>query len=284
MQLAYNSNGWRSFPITTAIRQLSEIGYSGIELSCQPDQLFPIGFSKDEAKRIRQAAQEAGIAISNVHAGDRNLLGPDALPCLISPEPEGRARRIQANQGAIDLCAELGAEIMVVTSGPLHRNMTIADAWRHLVDGLGECIDYAQRAGVFLLVEPEPELFIRSTFDFLTLAKALGHPRGFGLNLDVGHSHCLFENTPDVIRETSDLLMHIHVEDIAKREHKHLMPGDGDINFSAIQDALQGIGYSRYVSVELFDHFHDPGQAARRAREFLSSWTAAAPCVGTGME
>jgi sugar phosphate isomerase/epimerase len=284
MQLAYNSNGWRLFPITTAMQRLSELGYSGIELSCQPDQLFPIGFQNKEAKRIRQAAQDAGIAISNVHAGDRNLLGLDGLPSLISPEPEARARRIEVNRGAIDLCAELGAEITVVTSGPLHGDMTIAEAWRYLVDGLGECIDYAQHAGVFLLLEPEPELFIRSTFDFLALVKALDHPRRFGLNLDVGHSHCLFENTPDVIRETGELLMHIHVEDIAKRQHKHLMPGEGDIDFSAIQNALQESGYSRYCSVELYDHFEDPMQAAREAKDFLSPWAAALPFARQEME
>ena len=280
MQLAYNSNGWRLFPITTAMQHLGEMGYSGIELSCQPDQLFPIGFPKDEAKKIRLAAHEAGIAISNLHAGDRNLLGPNGEPSFISPESAGRAQRIRASKGAIDLCAELGAEITVVTSGQLHGAMTTTDAWRYLVDGLGACIEYAQHAGVLLLVEPEPELFIRSTFDFLALAKALGHPRGFGLNLDVGHSHCLFENTPDVIRETSEYLMHIHLEDISKRQHKHLMPGEGDMSFSAIQDALQEIKYSRYVSVELYDHFDDPIQAARQAKNFLSTWCATIPCAG----
>jgi len=280
MHLAYNSNGWRLFPVTTALQQLADMGYSGIELSCQPDQLFPIGFPKDEAKTIRETAQHAGITISNLHAGDRNLLGPNGEPSLISPEPEGRAKRIRANKGAIDLCVELGAEITVVTSGPLHSEMTSTDAWRYLVDGLGECIEYAQHAGVFVLVEPEPELFIRSTFDFLALVKALGCPRRLGLNLDVGHSHCLYENTPDVIRETSEYLMHVHLEDISKRQHKHLMPGEGEINFSSIHEALQEIKYSRYVSVELYDHFDDPGRAARQAREFLSSWTVAIPCAG----
>lgn len=278
MQLAYNSNGWRLFPVATAMRELAEIGYSGIELSCQPDQLFPIGFPKDEVKTIRQTAEQAGIAISNLHAGDRNLLGSNGEPSLISLEREGRAKRLQVNKGAIDLCVELGAEVMVITSGPLHNAMTGTDAWRYLVDGVGECLEYAQHAGVSLLVEPEPELFIRSTFDFLALVRALGHPRRLGLNLDIGHSHCLYENTPDVIRETSEHLMHIHLEDISNRQHKHRMPGQGEINFSAIHDALQEIRYSRYVSVELYDHFDDPGRAARQAREFLSSWTALAVC------
>jgi sugar phosphate isomerase/epimerase len=81
-----------------------------------------------------------------------------------------------------------------------------------------------------------------------------------------------------VIRETGEYLMHVHLEDISRRQHKHLMPGEGEINFPAIYDALQGIRYSRYVSVELYDHFDDPGRAARQAREFLSSWTAIPVC------
>jgi sugar phosphate isomerase/epimerase len=78
-----------------------------------------------------------------------------------------------------------------------------------------------------------------------------------------------------VIRETKELLLHVHLEDISNRQHKHLMPGEGEIEFSPIRDALQDIGYSRCVSVELYDHSADPWQAAQQAREFLSSWTVA---------
>jgi hypothetical protein len=96
MQIAYNSNGLRLFPITTAIEQLAQLGYSAIELSCQPDQLFPLDFVKEDAKVIRQAAAvQAGIMISNLHAGDRNLLGANGEPSFIRPDAEGGARRIR---------------------------------------------------------------------------------------------------------------------------------------------------------------------------------------------
>jgi sugar phosphate isomerase/epimerase len=213
--------------------------------------------------------------ISNLHAGDRNLLGANGEPSFISSDAEGRTKRIRTSKDAIDLCAELGAEIAVVTSGALGNEMTISDSWRYLEDGIGDCIEHARRTGVLLLIEPEPELFIRSTFDFLTLFRSLDSPVGLGLNLDIGHSHCLFEDTPAVIRETQELLMHVHLEDISNRQHKHLMPGEGDVEFSPVRDALQDIGYSRCVSVELYDHFADPWKAARQAKEFLSSWAAA---------
>ena len=60
MKLAYNSNGWRFKSLDTAMRQLSEMGYDGIELSCQPHQLFPIDFPRRNAKAIRQLANDLG--------------------------------------------------------------------------------------------------------------------------------------------------------------------------------------------------------------------------------
>jgi sugar phosphate isomerase/epimerase len=272
MRLAYNSNGWRRFPLAVAIERLSQIGFSAIELSCQPDQLFPLRFSREEAKQIKSLVDQFGISISNVHAGDRLLLGHGAEPSLITAEAAGRAKRLEVNKAAIDLAVELGVGMVAITSGVAHPQVPVSDSWKYLVDGVGECLEHASRAEVCLLIEPEPELFIRSTMDFLLLAEDLGHPLWLGLNLDIGHAHCLFEDIPAVIRETCNLLKHVHLEDISRRRHKHLLPGEGGINFDAVRDALLEIEYSHYVSVELFDHWQDPESAARRAKDYLASW------------
>lgn len=276
MKLAYNSNGWRFKSLDTAMRQLSEMGYDGIELSCQPHQLFPINFPRHNARAIRQLAGDLGIAISNLHAGDKNLLGPGAEPSLINPDPAARTKRFELNKAAIDLAVELGTKFVAITSGPLHYKMTAPDSWRYLVDGVHQCITYANTAGVTLVLEPEPELFIRSITDFSTLVKELGNPEGFGLNLDIGHCYCMYEDIPAVIHDTKDVLMHIHLEDIADRQHKHLLPGEGDIDFGLVQRALLDVDYSGYVSLELFEHSENPAHAASVSKQNLSSWMSSA--------
>jgi len=272
MKLAYNSNGWRLKSLDAAMRQLSDMGYDGIELSCQPHQLFPIDFPRHDAKAIRRLAGEVGIAISDLHAGDKNLLGPDAEPSLINSEPAARAKRLELNRAAIDLAVELGTKLVAITSGPLHHKMTAPDSWRHLVDGVHQCITYANAAGVTLMLEPEPELFIRSITDFLALVKELGNPKGFGLNLDIGHCYCMYEDIRAVIHDTKDLLVHVHLEDIADRRHKHLIPGDGDIDFGLVQQALMDVDYPGYVALELFEHSANPAHAALVSKQNLSPW------------
>lgn len=274
MKLAYNSNGWRFGSLEETIQKLAQLGYSAIELSCQPHQLFPVHYSKKDANAIRQLASEVGIAISNLHAGDRNLLGPNAEPSLINPDANARKKRLEVNKAAIDLSVELGTDIMALTSGPLHREMTVSDSWRYLVDGLDQCIKYANEAGVRLILEPEPELFVHSITDFLNLVKDLEHPEGFGLNLDIGHSYCMYEDIPAIIRQTKHLLMHIHLEDISNRQHRHLIPGEGEIDFGPVQQALLEIGYSGYVSVELQEHTDNPYYAASLSRKNLLSWAS----------
>ncbi|HEY4051663.1 MAG TPA: sugar phosphate isomerase/epimerase family protein [Acidobacteriaceae bacterium] len=258
------------------MRQLSEMGYDGIELSCQPHQLFPIDFPRRNAKAIRQLANDLGITISDLHAGDKNLLGPGAEPSLINPDPAARAKRLELNKAAIDLAVELGTKLVAITSGPLHYKMTSRDSWHYLLDGVHHCVSYANAAGVNVIVEPEPELFIRSITDFLALVKELGNPEGFGLNLDIGHSYCMYEDIRAVIHDTRDLLMHVHLEDIADRQHKHLIPGEGDIDFGLVQQALLDVNYLGYVSLELFEHSENPGHAASVSRQNLSQWMSSA--------
>jgi fructoselysine 3-epimerase len=277
MKLAYNSNAWRFSNIQVAIQQLSKLNYSAIELSCQPDQLFPIGFSKSEARTVRQLANDTGLAISNLHAGNKYLLGTMDEPSLVSPDEPSRQKRLEANKAAIDLAVELGVNIVAITSGASHRTMSAFDSWHYLVDGLHQCIKYAEESGVTMILEPEPELFIRSITDFLSLTDELGSSSHFGLNLDIGHSHCMYEDIPSIIRECKSLLVHVHLEDIAGRQHKHLIPGEGDIDFAPIFQALSDIGYSGYVSLELQDHCDDPASAAALSRERVLSWMTSEP-------
>jgi sugar phosphate isomerase/epimerase len=274
MKLAYNSNGWRGRSLEATVETLARLGYDAIEITPQHDQFAPESWSQAEAERISNVVAASGLSISNLHAGAGDLLGADIAhePSLISLSAGDRARRLDLNRRAIDFAAALGTDLVCFTSGPLPPLASVSDSWQRLADGTMECLAHATPRGIRIAIEPEPELLIRSSLDFLQLYRRLGCPAGLGLNLDIGHAQVTYEDTPAVIREFAPLLWHVHVEDIAGRVHKHLIPGQGQVDFHGIGKALTAIGYTGAASIELMDHSAQAEDVARHCMAVLQTW------------
>jgi sugar phosphate isomerase/epimerase len=91
-----------------------------------------------------------------------------------------------------------------------------------------------------------------------------------GLNFDIGHFYCVGEDPAQTIRRLSSMVRHFHIEDIASsRVHRHLIPGDGAIDFAAVFQAIRDIRYEGWITVELYPYVDDPDQAARLAYDRL---------------
>jgi L-ribulose-5-phosphate 3-epimerase len=90
------------------------------------------------------------------------------------------------------------------------------------------------------------------------------------LTLDIGHLHCQGEvPIAEQIRRWSDQLVNVHLEDMRRGVHEHLMFGEGEIDFRPVIAELKAVGYHGLVQVELSRHSHMAPEAARRAFEFL---------------
>ena len=91
------------------------------------------------------------------------------------------------------------------------------------------------------------------------------------LTLDIGHLQCQSElPIPEVIRRWSSRLANVHIEDMRRGVHEHLMFGEGEIDFPPILRTLAEVGYTGGVYVELSRHSHEGPTAARKAFEFLT--------------
>jgi sugar phosphate isomerase/epimerase len=106
---------------------------------------------------------------------------------------------------------------------------------------------------------------------FEELHRAVDHPT-FGLTLDIGHLHCQGE-TPIVahLHRWKDWLWNVHIEDMRRGVHNHLMFGDGEIDFGEVLGCFREIGYPGGVHVELSRHSHNAVETARQAQHFLRS-------------
>jgi sugar phosphate isomerase/epimerase len=190
-------------------------------------------------------------------------------PTLVSARARDRVRRVNFLRRSIDIAAALGSDAVSFWSGSSGDGPTRDEAMHWLVAGCAQLLDHAAVRNIRLAFEPEPGMLIARMIDFEELSRSVVHPL-FGLTIDIGHVHCLDDGPiPEVLERWRDRLFNIHIEDMRRGVHDHLMFGDGDIDFPPVVAKLLEVGYSGGVHVELSRHSHDAVRVATRAYAFL---------------
>jgi sugar phosphate isomerase/epimerase len=273
MLLGYNTNGFACHRLEDAIVLLAELGYRSIAITLDHHALNP--FDADLPRKlaaVKALLEKHGLR-SVVETGARFLLDPRRKhqPTLLSPPPE-RERRLDFLERAVDVAAELGAEAVSFWSGAPYDGASAEEHFGRLADGCLQLCRRAEDQRMRLAFEPEPGMFIDTMARYAELRERVDHPL-FGLTIDIGHLHCLGEiPIADRLRCWRERLWNVHIEDMRRGVHDHLMFGEGEIDFDEAMGALKEIGYAGGVHVELSRHSHDAVEAARRALAFLRMW------------
>jgi len=98
--------------------------------------------------------------------------------------------------------------------------------------------------------------FIWRMNDMLEFAKECGP--NVGLTLDSWHWHHAGATTEDIVAAGRERIVHVHFNDAPNlppeqiRDNERLLPGEGVINLTGFLQALQAIGYTDALSVEVF--------------------------------
>ena len=273
MRLGYNTNGFAFHRLIDAIEIIGEIGYECVAITLDHHALNPYDANLErKLSSVREALSRARLSCV-IETGARFLLDARRKhqPTLVSPTPEGRRRRLDFLERAVDIAAALEAEAVSFWAGAPVDAPSDDEAFARLADGCTALCGYAESVGVRLAFEPEPGMLVETMDAFARLAAAVNHPQ-FGLTLDVGHIHCLGDG--DIARrigEWRDRLFNVHIEDMRRGRHDHLFFGEGEIDFPPVLRALEQAGYAGPVNVELSRHSHDAVRTATRAFEFLAA-------------
>ncbi|MBN2022532.1 MAG: sugar phosphate isomerase/epimerase [Pirellulales bacterium] len=274
MKLAYSSNAYLRFSIEETIARIAALGYAGLELLADVPHAWPAGLLPERKESIRRCLAEHGLAIANVNGFMMHGVGdprqPYWHPSWIEPDANYRAIRREHTCRALELAAELGGpSVQTEPGGPLPPGASWQAALATFHDALMPCVELAGKLGVLLLIEPEPGLLIERFEQYLELAQRVDSP-WLGLNFDIGHAYCVGQEPREWIPRMAAHTRHYHIEDIApSREHAHLVPGRGAIDFPAVLAAIRATGYDGWVTVELYPYVEDPDAAGREARECL---------------
>ena len=115
----------------------------------------------------------------------------------------------------------------------------------------------------------KPYEFIWRMNDMLAFTKECGP--NIGLLIDSWHWHHAGATTDDILNAGRDRIVHVHFNDAPDlppeqiRDNQRLLPGEGVINLVGFLQALQKVGYTDALSVEVFGRMdQEPPEVAAR--------------------
>ncbi|MCP4366823.1 MAG: sugar phosphate isomerase/epimerase [Deltaproteobacteria bacterium] len=269
MKFAFSTNAFRNFSFKSAAGIITDAGYTGIEIMCDTPHAFPDELSGKDIDDIKESLEKNHLEISNLNAFMMCAVQDFHHPSWIEEDKTFRQARIKYTLDCIDLAADLGARTISTEPGGPLEGMAHETATRIFIEGLSEVLPHAREKGILVLIEPEPDLLIETSDQYLTFLDEFNHPN-LGLNFDIGHFYCMGEDPIDSIIKLKDHTRHYHLEDIPEnREHRHILPGQGGIDLKGVLNTIEKTGFSDYITVELYPYLDDPGRAAAQARTYI---------------
>jgi sugar phosphate isomerase/epimerase len=208
------------------------------------------------------------------YTGRMGIHGPFLGLTLLGYDPKIRAVVVERLKQGLAFAAEIGATHMVLHSPFIFFGANVflphAPAFRQQEDidlihaTLDEVLPIAAQANVMLVIEtiqdtnPGPLLALVRSFES-------DHVR---MSLDTGHAfinHRAGGPPPDQwVREAGPLLGHVHLQDTDGNVDRHWAPGEGNLNWYALFEALAELEHNPRLILEL----REP-RKVRQAAEYL---------------
>ena len=272
LKLAFSTNAFKDYTLVGAIEEIKRIGYSGVEILGDIPHAYPPSFGDDQLKTTLNTLSSCDMQISNLNAFTLYAIGDVYHPSWIENELYARQARVQHTIDCLRMTRKLGARnISTEPGGPMPASGDLPAISKLFSSGVMAAAKVAEREGVKILIEPEPGLLLENSIQFRQFMKGIDSDF-VKLNFDIGHFYCVGEDPAKLVPELSEFIEHFHLADIAhSRVHNHLIPGKGAIDFRKVFDAIDGIGYKGFVTVELYPYRDNPSLAAQQAYDYLKS-------------
>lgn len=240
--------------LTTVLSEARDIGFEGIELG----GVFP----RDPAVLAPVLAQHRLALVGGWCSGN-----------LLTREVEAEIAAVQAH---LALLKAMRCEVFVYaeTSNAIHgdRSRPIsgsprldAAAWAQFGARLSALAEHVHAQGLRFAYHHHLGTAVERAED---LDAFLAHTRpAVGLTLDTGHAALGGIDAIATIRRCPERIAHVHCKDVRGAVHRRLLadggsfldgvlagmftvPGDGDLDFDAVMQALAAIDYSGWIIVE----------------------------------
>ncbi len=238
------------------------MGYEGLELapftvSDEPESMTPA-----HARALRVTAQQHDMTITGLHW---LLVKPEGLS-ITSPDAAVWQRTVDVMRHLCEVCADVGGTYLVHGS-PGQRQQwpgqSMADALQRATQAWALAAEAAGRCGVTYCIEPlssDQTPLVNTLEQAAAVVREVAHP-ALKTMLDTSSAgRAETDDIPTLIARwmPTGLLAHVQLNDPNRRA-----PGQGDMRFAPIVEALHTQGYRGVVAMEPFVYVPDgPGCAA----------------------
>ncbi len=261
MKFALCNEIFKEWEIEQQFEVAAEIGFDALEIAPFTLNDWVQEITDEQKERIRRAAADTDVAAAGLHW---LLMGPTGLH-ITDPDAEVRDKTTAYCQDLVRFGLEIGATYQVVGS-PAQRarkeDVTYQQCWEWFKEAMVACATLPGAEGFNVCIEPlAPSTnnnFLFNHYEVMKLCREIGLPN-VGVILDTYSGLQTESDLPEAIRETGDLLLHYHCNDLNGRA-----PGWGDVDFRPMMEALLDIDYQGYCSIEVFDFDPEPAEHARR--------------------
>jgi len=246
MRLAFYTYSYTDrleMPLVPALEKIAATGYAGIDISgTHGKSADPHSVTPGLREQTRTTAERLGLRIEAVitHATLADSLFTDTPLDL---------------EGSIDLAADVGAPLVVFhMGGPKDDDAKRAEAWTRVVDYLKRSLEYAENHSVKLAVDGVWKDWIAETPEaFLQLHDEVGST-SFGINYDPCYLTLLGLDPSVVAGQWGDCIFHAHLKDHVGSypNWEHRIPGQGDVDYLHVIQALREIHFNEAISIETF--------------------------------
>ena len=255
-------------PFAEQCRIAAALGYMGLEVAPYTVCEDPAAMSDGQARALAQIAADHGLVITGLHW----LLVKPAGLSITATDPAVHARTIALMRRLCDLCAAMGGRYLVHGS-PKQRLIADGQSKEAALALAGKAFaaagEAARAAGVTYCIEPlsaDQTPLVNTVAEAASIVHAHNN-RHLRTMIDTS-SAGLAETMPvaDLIRlwMPTGLIAHVQVNDPNRRG-----PGQGEMKFAPILQALQDSGYGRVVAAEPFEYVPDGKASASWAIGYL---------------
>lgn len=227
-------------PLEKSLRELSELGYQGVEfMTLNPKELH-----WEEVKALLEKYKLKAVLVCT-----GEIFGQLKLS-YTHPEEAVRQEAVERTKEIMDFASFLGADINIGRiRGQYCKELTKEQTEAYAVEAFQEISRYGEEKNVRIALETVTIMqtnFINTLEEGLSMVKRVDRDN-FKLMLDIFHLNLEEKNLHEAIRNYSPYNIHVHLADNNRR-----YPGHCGLDFDKIIATFKECGYEGNFSTEIF--------------------------------
>ena len=246
------AKGDKGAAVIDRFKMIRDAGFDGVELNLPDDALT--------VELLHQAKAASGLEIAGI------ICTPHWSFPLSDPDPAKRERTVRGLQLALTQGGELGCKRVLLVPGVVNAQVNYAECWSRSVEGIKRCVETAEKAKCAIAIENVWNYFIMNPVEAARFVDEFKSP-WVGWHFDIGN--CVVnswpEHWPKILGKRT---FNLHIKEFSRKKANDeglrkgfgVELGEGDVNWAAVMQSLDEIGYQGYGIAEV------PGGDAARLK------------------